>query len=82
MKIHVDIDPSSINKTSRSTFRSSADCAHVLEDMLRLWRAGAKSDREKSASTKPAVKKALADWWQQIDRWRARKSLAYRIRTT
>src|SRR4029077_16051294 len=23
-------------------------------------------------------KKALADWWQQIDQWRARKNLAYR----
>ena len=23
-------------------------------------------------------KKALADWWKQIDKWRARKSLAYR----
>ncbi len=27
---------------------------------------------------KQADKKALADWWKQIDKWRARKSLAYR----
>jgi len=78
MKIHVDIDPSSINKNVKVDVPIIGDCAHVLEDMLRLWRAGAKSDIEKSASTKPAVKKALADWWQQIDRWRARKSLAYK----
>src|SRR6185312_2923052 len=42
------------------------DCAHVLEDMVRLWR---------STSAQPD-KKALADWWKQIDKWRARKSLA------
>src|SRR5712672_2724771 len=77
-KIHVDIDPSSINKNVKVDVPIIGDCAHVLEDMVRLWRAGAKSGSAKAASTKPAVKKALADWWQQIDRWRARKSLAYK----
>ncbi len=36
--------------------------------MVRLWRA---------SSVEPE-KRALADWWKQIDKWRARKSLAYR----
>ena len=48
------------------------DCAHVLEDMLRLWRASAAQPD----------KKALGDWWKQIDKWRARKSLAYRNSNT
>ncbi len=67
-KIHVDIDPSSINKNIHVDVPIVGDCAHVLEDMVRLWRTGAKH----------ADKKALGDWWKQIDKWRARKSLAYR----
>ncbi len=35
-KIHVDIDPSSINKNVRVDIRSWAICAYVLEEMLRI----------------------------------------------
>ena len=38
-KIHVDIDPSSINKNVKVDIPIIGDCAHVLEDMVRLWRA-------------------------------------------
>jgi acetolactate synthase-1/2/3 large subunit len=66
-KIHVDIDPSSINKNVKVDLPIIGDCANVLEDMLHAWRAsGAKPD-----------KKALDAWWAQIDKWRAKKSLAY-----
>jgi acetolactate synthase-1/2/3 large subunit len=67
-KIHVDIDPSSINKNVHADVGIIGDCAHVLEDMVRLWRTG---------SVTPD-KKALAAWWKQIDGWRGRKSLAYK----
>src|SRR6267142_1155478 len=67
-KIHVDIDPSSINKNVKADIGIVGDCAHVLEDMLRLWRA---------TSVAPD-KAALAAWWKQIDKWRGRKSLAYK----
>ena len=40
-KIHVDIDPSSINKNVKVDVPIVGDCAHVLEDMVRLWRATA-----------------------------------------
>ena len=67
-KIHVDIDPSSINKNVKVDLPIIGDCAHVLADMLRLWREhGAKPD-----------KKALDAWWAQIGKWRAKNSLAYR----
>jgi acetolactate synthase I/II/III large subunit len=67
-KIHVDIDPSSINKNVKVDIGIIGDCAHVLEDMIKVWRASA-----------PQVdKKTLAEWWKQIDKWRARKSLAYK----
>ena len=38
-KIHIDIDPSSINKTVRVDVPVIGDVGHVLEDMVRLWRA-------------------------------------------
>src|SRR5919198_14608 len=67
-KIHIDIDPSSINKNIRADIGIIGDCAHVLEDLVRLWRASsAQPDRQ-----------ALAEWWRQIDKWRAQKCLAYR----
>jgi acetolactate synthase-1/2/3 large subunit len=59
-KIHVDIDPSSINKTIPVDIAIIGDCASVLEDMLKAWRAkGAASDQ-----------KALKKWWDQIAEWR------------
>jgi acetolactate synthase-1/2/3 large subunit len=67
-KIHVDIDPSSINKNVKADLAIVGDCAHVLEDMVRLWRTSAIHPDKKS----------LQMWWTQIDKWRARKSLAYR----
>ena len=67
-KIHVDIDPSSINKNVKVDLPIIGDCGHVLEDMVRLWRSTAREPD----------KHALATWWKQIDKWRARKSLAYR----
>ena len=67
-KIHVDIDASSINKNVKVDLPIVGDCAHVLEEMLRVWHA---------ISPKPD-KKALASWWDQIAKWRAKKSLAYR----
>jgi len=67
-RIHVDIDASSINKNVKVDIGIVGDCGHVLEDMIRLWRS----------SSVETEKAALADWWQQIDKWRGRKSLAYR----
>ncbi len=67
-KIHIDIDPSSINKNVKVDIPIIGDCAHVLEDMLRLWRS--------SAAAADAA--ALKAWWAQIEKWRARKSLAYK----
>jgi acetolactate synthase I/II/III large subunit len=66
-KIHIDIDPSSLNKNVRADVPILGDVGRVLEDLVRLWRATAKADRQ-----------ALDPWWQQIDRWRARDSLAYK----
>jgi acetolactate synthase-1/2/3 large subunit len=67
-KIHIDIDPSSINKNVRVDVPIVGDVAYVLEDMLRVWKSKA-----------PQIdKSALKKWWKQIDQWRAKKSLAYK----
>ena len=66
-KIHVDIDPSSLNKNVHVDVPIQGDVGRVLEDMVRLWRASVKGD-----------KAALKPWWDQIDRWRARNSLAFK----
>jgi acetolactate synthase-1/2/3 large subunit len=69
-KIHVDIDPSSINKNVRVDIPVIGDCAHVLEDFIRVWKA-----RQSQID-----KAAMAQWWKQIDQWRARDSLKYKQR--
>jgi acetolactate synthase-1/2/3 large subunit len=67
-KIHVDIDPSSINKNVRADIGIVADVGHVLEDLVRVWRARS-----------PQVDKAaLKSWWSEIDGWRARDGFRYR----
>ena len=66
-KIHIDIDPSSINKNVKVDIGIVGDCGHVLEDMVRLW-------KEVSGQVDKA---AIKSWWDEIEGWRARKSLAY-----
>ena len=47
-KIHIDIDPSSINKNVKVDVPIVGDCAHVLEDMVRLWQAEAPQPDKKA----------------------------------
>ena len=61
------ITSSSINKNVPVDIGIIGDVGRVLEDLVRLWRATAKAD-----------KKALYPWWEQIARWQARDSLAYK----
>jgi acetolactate synthase I/II/III large subunit len=67
-KIHIDIDPSSINKTVQVQIPIVGDVAHALEDMIRVWKA----------KSHELDRKALASWWKEIDVWRDRDSLKYR----
>ena len=68
IKAHIDIDPSSINKVIHVDIPIVGDVAHVLEDMLKVWKSrGRKMNRE-----------ALATWWKQIDEWKAISCLSYK----
>ena len=64
-KIHVDIDRSSINKTVRVDLGIVGDVGRAMEDMIKLWKA-----RQHQAQD-------LRGWFNQIDEWRARKSLRF-----
>jgi acetolactate synthase-1/2/3 large subunit len=66
-KIHIDIDPSSINKNVPIEVPLVGDVANVLDAMLALWK------KEKHKVRRAALKK----WWQQIEQWRAVECLRY-----
>jgi len=67
-KIHIDIDPSSINKNIKVDVPIVGDVAYVLEELIRTWKANAAT----------VDKTALKSWWGQIDKWRAKKCLSYK----
>ncbi|MAP94636.1 MAG: acetolactate synthase 3 large subunit [Ponticaulis sp.] len=64
-KIHVDIDPSSINKTVRVDIPVIADAGKAIKALLSGWR------------TQQHRRSELNDWWSQINGWRERKGFSY-----
>ncbi|MBR7745350.1 acetolactate synthase 3 catalytic subunit [Undibacterium baiyunense] len=65
--IHVDIDPSSISKRVKVDIPIVGNVKDVLVEMLSQLAA---SDAKPNA-------KPLADWWKQINKWRAQDCLAF-----
>lgn len=65
--IHVDIDPASISKNVKVDVPIVGGVTHVLKEMLALI----------ESSGGAPDKKALADWWKQIEEWRAVDCLKY-----
>jgi acetolactate synthase-1/2/3 large subunit len=72
-KIHVDIDPSSINKNIAVDVPIVGDALPTLRAMLDTWN---RRDNE------PAKNERTASWWSQIEEWRGRNSLAFRNSAT
>ncbi len=67
-KVHIDIDPSSINKIIHVDVPIVGDTGSVLEDMLALWKErGSKTNSE-----------AVAKWWKQIEEWKKVDCLKYK----
>ncbi len=60
-KIHIDIDPSSINKNVPVEIPIIADAGFALEAMLDAW----------DSDPTPPQSAALAEWWTQIQQWKA-----------
>jgi len=67
-KIHIDVDPSSINKNVFVDLGIVADAGEALKGLLASWRRrNAKPSRD-----------VLNPWWEQIESWTARKCFSYR----
>lgn len=71
-KIHVDIDPSSINKNVMVEVPIVGDASSVISRMIEIW-------QEEQCSEK-IDKESLEKWWEQISKWRKRKSFGYNQR--
>ncbi len=68
LKIHVDIDRTSINKIVKVEVPIVGDCGRIINAMIDGWK-----------KAKPKVDKvALGKWHSQIDEWKARDCLAYK----
>ncbi|MEC8136045.1 MAG: thiamine pyrophosphate-dependent enzyme, partial [Pseudomonadota bacterium] len=67
-KIHIDIDPSSINKNVRVDVPIVGDAGTIIQQMAKAWKA-LKKRRTNG--------KAVRAWWKQIEEWRAVNCLAY-----
>jgi acetolactate synthase-1/2/3 large subunit len=66
-KVHIDIDPSSINKTIHVDVPIVGDVSNVLSEVIKLWEArGSQTDSS-----------SLANWWSTIEKWRKVKCLDY-----
>jgi acetolactate synthase-1/2/3 large subunit len=66
-KIHIDIDPSSLNKNVPVEIAIVSDAGKAIDALLAAWHE----------DTTPLDTPALTAWWRQIDEWRDRKCLAY-----
>ena len=68
-KIHIDIDPSSINKNVSVDLAVVADCGEALAAAVQEWkRRDLRADQD-----------GLAPWWRQISAWRERNCLDYAV---
>ena len=63
--IHVDVDPTSVSKNIDAHIPIVGTCTSVLTEMLAI---------NKELKTKPDAD-AIADWWTQLDQWRADKGI-------
>jgi acetolactate synthase I/II/III large subunit len=72
-KIHIDIDPSSINKNVRADLAILGDAGQTLAALLAAWKT-----RKASLGAGHPHAKDLAAWWQQIEKWRGRDCLHYK----
>ena len=69
-KIHIDIDPSSINKNISVDLALVGDVKIVLEKLISVF-------KKKNPNFAKSNKQKIAAWWNQIEKWRKKNSLSY-----
>ena len=70
-KIHIDIDPSSINKIVKVDVAIVGDAQSIMNTMLEII-------KKKYPGFKNSNKEKISDWWKQIEKWREKKSLSFK----
>ena len=70
-KIHIDIDPSSINKIIKVDLALVGDVNDVLKSIN-------KTLKSKKIDLKKSNKQKISNWWEQIQKWRTKNSLNFK----
>ena len=69
-KIHIDIDPSSINKNISVDLALVGDVKIVLERLISVF-------KKKDPNFAKSNKQRIAAWWNQIEKWKKKNSLSF-----
>ena len=69
-KVHIDIDPSSINKNVKVDLPIIGDVQDVISSTL-------KTIKKAKPNFSNSNKQKISKWWEQIQKWREKKSLDY-----
>ncbi len=70
-KIHIDIDPSSINKVVKVDVAVVGDAHSIMSSMINII-------KKKYPGFKNSNKEKISDWWRQIEKWREKRSLSFK----
>ena len=70
-KVHIDIDPSSINKIIKVDLALVGDVKDVLKGIN-------KTLKSKNIDLKKSNKQKISKWWEQIQKWRTKNSLNFK----
>ena len=69
-KIHIDIDPSSINKNIVVDLALVGDVKIILKKLISVF-------KKKNPNFANSNKQRIAGWWNQIEKWRKKNSLSF-----
>jgi acetolactate synthase-1/2/3 large subunit len=69
-KVHIDIDPSSINKIVKVDLSIVGDVSDVIRSTI-------KNLKKKNLNLEKSNKQKTSKWWQQIEKWKTKKSLNF-----
>jgi len=69
-KVHIDIDPSSINKIIKVDLAIVGDVNEVIKSAI-------KKINKKQNGFKDSNKQKISKWWEQIQKWRTKDSLGF-----
>ncbi|WP_440909898.1 acetolactate synthase 3 large subunit [Candidatus Pelagibacter sp.] len=69
-KVHIDIDPSSINKIIKVDLALVGDVGDVISKVI-------KTINKKKLNLNKSNKQKISKWWEQIQKWREKNSLNF-----